>query len=155
LKTGHERCCPVGRECEAEGAFSALQTLAEHYAALAESEEARRRTETIVSDFRHEKYGAKSEKLTPDQYNLPLEDVEGAQGVLDAAQEKGRGRDQGQIPRPLLFWQPQSWSAARACAARGTGGRAKPKSIVCPCGCGEIAKIGEAVSQCLDVIGAL
>jgi hypothetical protein len=111
--------------------------------------------ETIVSDFRHEKYGAKSEKLTPDQYNLPLEDVEVAQGVLDAAQEKGRGRDQGQIPRPLLFWQPQSWSAARASAARGTGGRAKPKSILCPCGCGEMTKIGEDVSQRLDVIGAL
>ena len=62
--------------------------LAEHKEALAASEEARRRLENIIGDLRREKFGAKSEKLTPDQYNLPMEDVEIAQGVLDAAQEK-------------------------------------------------------------------
>jgi transposase len=39
---------------------------------------------------RREKFGAKSEKLRPDQYHLPLEDVEIAQGILDAAQERAR-----------------------------------------------------------------
>lgn len=62
--------------------------LAEHQAALAECEEARRRLESFVSQLNHEKFGAKSEKLHPDQYHLPLEDVEIAQGVLDAAQDK-------------------------------------------------------------------
>ena len=62
--------------------------LAQTQAALAESEEARRRLESIIVDMRREKFGAKSEKLRPDQYHLPLEDVEVAQGVLDAAQEK-------------------------------------------------------------------
>ena len=62
--------------------------LAQTHAALAESEEARRRLESIIVDMRREKFGAKSEKLRPDQYHLPLEDVEVAQGVLDAAQEK-------------------------------------------------------------------
>lgn len=50
--------------------------LAEHQAALAASEEARRRLESVVSQLNHEKFGAKSEKLHPDQYHLPLEDVE-------------------------------------------------------------------------------
>lgn len=70
--------------------------LSEHQAALATSEEARRRLEVILGELRREKFGAKSEKLRPDQYHLPLEDVEIAQGVLDAAQEKAaaiiRGR---------------------------------------------------------------
>src|SRR5215475_1518204 len=70
--------------------------LSEHQAALATSEEARRRLEVILGELRREKFGAKSEKLRPDQYHLPLEDVEIAQGVLDSAQEKAtviiRGR---------------------------------------------------------------
>ncbi|GLR93106.1 hypothetical protein GCM10007858_07290 [Bradyrhizobium liaoningense] len=78
--------------------------LSEHQGALAASEEARRRLEVILGELRREKFGAKSEKLRPDQYHLPLEDVEIAQGILDAAQEraeaviKGRSRsvpDQG------------------------------------------------------------
>ena len=74
-------------------------TLSEHQAALAASEEARRRLETILGELRREKFGAKSEKLRPNQYHLPLEDVEIAQGVLDAAQEKAaaiiKGRSGG------------------------------------------------------------
>jgi Transposase C of IS166 homeodomain/Protein-L-isoaspartate(D-aspartate) O-methyltransferase (PCMT) len=56
--------------------------LSEHQGALAASEEARRRLEVILGELRREKFGAKSEKLRPDQYHLPLEDVEIAQGVL-------------------------------------------------------------------------
>ena len=62
--------------------------LAQTQAALVQAEEARRRLEAIVGELRREKFGAKSERLSPDQYNLPLEDVEIAQGVLEAAQEK-------------------------------------------------------------------
>lgn len=72
--------------------------LSEHQGALAASEEARRRLEVILGELRREKFGAKSEELRPDQYHLPLEDVEIAQGILDGAQEraeaviKGRSR---------------------------------------------------------------
>src|SRR5439155_21428388 len=59
--------------------------LSEHQGAQAASEEARRRLEVILGELRREKFGAKSEKLRPDQYHLPLEDVEIAQGILDAA----------------------------------------------------------------------
>jgi transposase len=78
--------------------------LAQTQAALAESEEARRRLESILVDMRREKFGAKSEKLRPDQYHLPLEDVEVAQGVLDAAQEKAaaiiKGKSDGAARPP-------------------------------------------------------
>ncbi len=60
-------------------------TLAEREAALADLAEANRRLEQMIDDLRREKFGARSEKLSPDQYNLPLEDVEIAQGILEAA----------------------------------------------------------------------
>ena len=108
--------------------------LAQTHAALAESEEARRRLESIIVDMRREKFGAKSEKLLPDQYHLPLEDVEVAQGVLDAAQEKAAAiikgksdgaarpsnRNRGQLPSHL----PRVERII------------EPKSTLCPCGCG-------------------
>ncbi|SMF86058.1 Transposase, partial [Tistlia consotensis USBA 355] len=125
-------------------------SLAEHQAALAQSEEARRRLESIVSELRREKFGAKSEKLSPEQYNLPLEDIEVAQGVLDAAQEKAeaiisgksgakaRSRNRGRLPAHL----PRVERVI------------EPESTMCPCGCGEMAKIGEDVSERLDVVPA-
>lgn len=77
--------------------------LAQTQAALADSEEARRRLEAILADLRREKFGAKSEKLSPDQFSLALEDVELAQGVLDAAQEKAaiiEGKSPAAAPAP-------------------------------------------------------
>jgi transposase len=62
--------------------------LAEVEAALAETQEANRRLQDILSAAQREKFGKRSEKLSPDQFNLPLEDAEFAQGVLEAAQEK-------------------------------------------------------------------
>jgi transposase len=126
--------------------------LAETEAALAESQEARRRLEAILSDLQREKFGSKSEKLSPDQYNLPLEDVELAQGVLDAAHEKAeaalrgkrdgaarpRNRNRGHLPAHL----PRVERII------------EPASTLCPCGCGAMAKIGEDVSERLDVIPA-
>ena len=58
-----------------------------------------RRLEIIIDDLRREKFGSKSEKLTPDQFNLPLEDIEIAQGVLDAAQEKAEAIIKGKSDR--------------------------------------------------------
>ena len=62
--------------------------LTEVEAALAEVQEANRRLEDILRTAQREKFGKRSEKLSPDQFNLPLEDAELAQGVLEAAQEK-------------------------------------------------------------------
>ena len=126
--------------------------LAQTQAALAEVEEARRRLEVIVGELRRDKFGAKSEKLSANQCNLPLEDVEIAQGVLDAAQEKAeaaikgkpaggasvRNRNRGQLPAHL----PRVERVV------------EPDSIFCPCGCGEMTRIGEDVSERLDLIPA-
>ena len=96
----------------------------DHQAALAVSEEARRRLEVILGELRREKFGAKSEKLRPDQYHLPLEDVEIAQGVLDAAQEKTRVVEalKGVMERGLveLVWLEQAtWQALQDAMQQG------------------------------------
>ena len=126
--------------------------LAEHQAALAASEEARRRLESIISDLRREKFSSKSEKLTPDQYNLPIEDVEIAQGVLDAAQEKAEAVIKGKSGRAD---RPATATAARLPAHLPRVERViEPRSTMCPCGCGPMTMIGEDVSERLDVIPA-
>ena len=122
--------------------------LAEHQAALAASEEARRRLESIVGELRREKFGPKSEKLSADQFSLALEDVEIAQGVLDAAQENAEAivkpearqpkRNRGRLPAHL----PRVERVI------------EPESTLCPCGCGAMTRIGEDVSERLDVIPA-
>ena len=126
--------------------------LVEHQAALAESEEARRRLEAIVSQFNHEKFGAKSEKLHPDQYHLPLEDVEIAQGMLDAAQEKAQRIIQGRSARTSGSRQ-RNRGHLPAHLPR-VERIIEPKSTLCPCGCGEMTRIGEDVSERLDVVPA-
>jgi len=126
--------------------------LAETEAALADAQEAQRRLESIVSELRREKFGRASEKLDADQFNLPLEDVEIAQGVLEAAQEKARQalkgsgdtgehkpkRNRGHLPNHL----PRIERVI------------EPESTLCPCGCGEMAKICEDVSERLDIVPA-
>jgi transposase len=78
--------------------------------------------------------------------------VEVAQGVLDAAQEKAeaaikgkpaggasaRNRNRGQLPAHL----PRVERVI------------EPNNILCPCGCGEMTRIGEDVSERLDLIPA-
>lgn len=126
--------------------------LAETQEALAVSEEARRRLEAIVGQMNREKFGAKSEKLTPDQFHLPLEDVAIAQGVLDAAQENAERVITGKRDSALRLVRrnrsrlpPHLERVERVI---------EPDSILCPCGCGAMAKIGEDVSERLDVIPA-
>lgn len=126
--------------------------LAQTQAALAEVEEARRRLEVIVGELRRDKVGAKSEKLSADQCNLPLEDVEIAQGVLDAAQERAEAAIKG---KPARGASAHNRNRGQLPAHLPRVERIiEPNSILCPCGCGEMTKIGEDVSERLDLIPA-
>ncbi|RHZ91848.1 IS66 family transposase, partial [Cereibacter sphaeroides] len=114
--------------------------LAETEAALADAVEAQRRLESIIGELRRERFGPASEKLDPEQFNLPLEDVEVAQGILEAAQEKARRALKG------------SGADAERPARRNRGHLPahlprierviEPASTLCPCGCGQMVKIG-------------
>lgn len=126
--------------------------LAEVEASLAESQEANRRLQDILRMAQREKFGKRSEKLSPDQFNLPLEDAEFAQGVLEAAQEKAEAamqRARGEEPR-----KPKRNRGHLPSHLPRVERVIEPASTLCPCGCGEMAKIGEDVSERLDVIPA-
>jgi transposase len=126
--------------------------LAEVEATLAETQEANRRLQDILHAAQREKFGKRSEKLSPGQFNLPLEDAEFAQGVLEAAQEKAEAamqRARGETPR-----KPKRNRGHLPSHLPRVERVIEPASTLCPCGCGEMAKIGEDVSERLDVIPA-
>lgn len=126
--------------------------LTEVEAALAESQDANRRLEDILRTSQREKFGKRSEKLSPDQFNLPLEDAELAQGVLEAAQEKAEAalqRARGETPR-----KPKRNRGHLPPHLPRIERVIEPASTQCPCGCGDMARIGEDVSERLDVIPA-
>jgi hypothetical protein len=76
--------------------------LAAAEASLAEVQEANRRLEDILPLSWREKFGKRYEKLSPEQFNLPLESAELGQGVRAAAKEKAEAalqRVRGKTPR--------------------------------------------------------
>ena len=126
--------------------------LAETEAALADAVEAQRRLESIIGELRRDRFGARSEKLDPEQFNLPLEDVEIAQGVLEAAQEKARRALKDHAPDE---GRPATRNRGHLPAHLPRIERViEPESTLCPCGCGEMTKIGEDVSERLDIVPA-
>ena len=114
-------------------------------AALAERN---RRLDHLVRELRQAIYGKRSEKLAADERQLSFEDLETAISEVEAA--------------------PAGAKPARAvtpAAARRNIGRLpadlprierviEPESTLCPCGCGEMARIGEDRSERLDIIPA-
>ncbi|MGY4408224.1 transposase [Bradyrhizobium sp. USDA 3315] len=154
LEIAHEHRGAARRKRTPEGAFGAnAGGLERASGALAASEEARRRLEVILGELRRDRFGAKSEKLRPDQYHLPLEDVEIAQGILDAAQERAEKVIQGRSRNAT----DQSSHRNRGCLPAHLARVERIielASTLCPCGCGDMTKIGEDVSKRLDVIPA-
>jgi transposase len=109
--------------------------LTEVEAALAEAQEAPRRLEDMPRrTSQRATFGKRSEKLSPDPFNLALEDAELAQGVLEAAQEKaeaalrGPGAEAPRRPRRNRGHLPPHPPQIERVI--------EPASTLCPCGCG-------------------
>ena len=108
-----------------------------------------------VGQYRHAKFGPKSEKLDPAQLELALEDLETAiaetQAQIAAVEEKiaaSATNPENSAPR----------KERKARALPETLPRVEhviePESIACPCGCGDMARIGEDRTERLDFIPA-
>ncbi len=117
-------------------------------AALAEHN---RRLEHLVAEFRQVLYGKRSEKLREDERQLAFEDLESAVAAAEEAKARssatppasrpahaGVKRNQGRLPEALPRVQRVI----------------EPASTLCPCGCGEMTRIGEDRVERLDVIPA-
>ena len=108
-----------------------------------------RRLEHLVRELRRAMFGQKSEKLHPDQLLLAFEELEGALAEAEAdtpasttptprAKRPAAQRNLGHLPAHL----PRIEQVI------------EPQSTLCPCGCGEMTKIGEDRTERLDVVPA-
>ena len=108
-----------------------------------------------VQDYRRTKFGPKSEKLDPAQLELALEDQETAiaetQAQIAALEDRMAASER----------DPEKRTPRAPCKARALPDSlprvervVEPDSIACPCGCGDMVRIGEDRSERLDYIPA-
>ena len=134
---------------------AALEALCAENEVLTDRNEAQaeriRRLEHLVRELQRVIYGKRSEKLTPDERQLAFEDLVAAAAELEEAVKSVSP------PKPAP-------SPERPAAARNIGHLPEhlprierviePESTDCPCGCGEMDRIGEDRSERLDIVPA-
>jgi transposase len=118
--------------------------------------ERNQRLEHLVREFRQALYVKRSEKLDADARQLAFEDLEAALAEV----EEAKARSTGMAPPPFASSGP----AARPAAKRNLGRLPtelprleqliEPASFTCPCGCGAMVRIGEDVTERLDIVPA-
>ena len=108
-----------------------------------------------VRDYRRTKFGPKSEKMDPAQLALALEDLETAIAETHAQIADVEDRIAASEPEPAKR-KPRAPRKARALpeSLPRVERVVEPDSIVCPCGCGDMVRIGEDRSERLDYIPA-
>jgi transposase len=128
--------------------------LSEKESQIATLKELIEKLESQVEQYRRAKFGPKSEKLDPDQLQLALEDIETAiaetqeqiaavEKQIEATQaEPDRTPRKSRKERKLPDTLPRVEQVI------------EPESIACPCGCGDMVRIGEDRAERLDIIPA-
>ena len=108
-----------------------------------------------VQDYRRAKFGPKSEKLDPAQLELALEDLETGiaetQAQIAAVEEKIAAS--ASDPDKVVLREPRKARALPDYLPR-LERVIEPDCIVCPCGCGDMVRIGEDRTERLDFIPA-
>ncbi|MEN8739409.1 MAG: IS66-like element ISRosp4 family transposase [Phaeobacter gallaeciensis] len=128
---------------------------AEKEAFITELKDLIAKLEGQVQDYRRTKFGPKSEKLDPAQLELALEDQETAIAETQAqiaaledrmaASERDPEKRKSRAPRKARALPDSLPRVERV---------VEPDSILCPCGCGDMVRIGEDRSERLDYIPA-
>jgi transposase len=104
------------------------------------------RLEHLVREFQKALYGKKAERFDPDQRELLFEDLETAVAEAEAATDARPARPRPKPPRRNLGRLPAELPRIERVI--------EPDSRACPCGCGEMEKIGEDRSERLDMVPA-
>lgn len=134
------------RHLERQDGASVVEELRAELASLADRN---RRLEHLVRELRRLVYGKKSEKLHPDQLQLAFEALEGAVAELEQSvpenttsapgrKRRAPERNLGHLPEHLHRFEQVI----------------EPESTHCPCGCGEMVRIGEDRTERLDIVPA-
>ena len=103
--------------------------------------------EDLVKELRRALYGKKSERLDPGQLDFLLEDLETA---VAKAETEGEARSVGRSRRKPARRNMGSLPDHLERIERVI----EPASLECPCGCGEMVKIGEDRTERLDSVPA-
>ncbi|ARS66132.1 IS66 family transposase (plasmid) [Sinorhizobium meliloti RU11/001] len=129
--------------------------VAEKDAFIAELKELVEKLEGQVHDYRRTKFGPKSEKLDPAQMELALEDLETAIAETQARVAAVEKKIEASASDPDKI-APRKERKVRALPEHlpRVERVIEPESIVCPCGCGNMVRIGEDRTERLDRIPA-
>lgn len=133
--------------------------VAEKEAFIAELKELVATLEGQIQQYRHAKFGPKSEKLDPAQLELALEDLETA--IAETEARIAAVEEKIAASASTLAEDPEQTPARKPRKARALPEGLpqverviEPNSIVCPCGCGDMVRIGEDRTRRLDYIPA-
>jgi transposase len=105
----------------------------------------------LIAKLKHERFGASAErgrKLLLDQMELQLEELEAAASEDELAAETGRGQDSAAPPRPARRKPVRGPLPAHLPRERVV----VPAPAACPCCGGKLAKLGEDVTETLEVV---
>ena len=117
----------------------------------AEIAEQNRRLEHLNDELRKLLFGKKSEKLGEDDRQLSFDDIgtavaeAGGEPATDDREEGTEPRRRRRSARPKLRFPAHIERRTEVI---------EPASTLCPCGCGEMARIGEDRSERLDIVPA-
>ncbi|WP_420873163.1 IS66 family transposase zinc-finger binding domain-containing protein, partial [Paracoccus hibiscisoli] len=110
--------------------------------------ESNRRLEHLIAELNQAVHGKRSEKLNDDERQLAFEDLETAVAEAETRQDaeaaprtpprRAARRNRGHLPESL----PRVERVI------------EPDSLLCPCGCGEMHRIGEDRTERLDIVPA-
>lgn len=127
---------------------AAVLALLEEVAAL---KDITKRQEHLIAELNHALHGKRSEKLTEDERQLAFEDLSIALAEVEAEKEKratkaGDGASTKPAPKRTIGNLPADLPRVMEII--------EPDSLICPCGCGIMHKIGEDRTERLDIVPA-
>ena len=152
--TPEQRAAAVQALAALETLRAENETLTEEKACLTGENEAQaeriRRLEHLVRELQRVVHGKRSEKLTADERQLAFEDLEGASAEVEAAASTGDPSPPCAPKRPRaernIGHLPEHLKRIEQVI--------EPESTLCPCGCGEMVRIGEDRTERLDIVPA-
>ncbi|AWD20888.1 IS66 family transposase [Fuscovulum blasticum] len=126
---------------------AAVLALMETVAALTEIT---RRQEHLIAELNHALHGKRSEKLSEDERQLAFEDLSIALAEVEAEKETRAAKADDKASKPA----PKRTIGNLPAALPRIEEIIEPASLICPCGCGVMHKIGEDRSERLDIVPA-
>ena len=111
------------------------------------------RLETLLREMRRARFGPRSEKLHPDQLALALEEIETAIAEAKTGHDNRPAAKAGKAGKADARERPKPHRALPADLPR-IERVIEPEDRRCPCGCGEMVRIGEDRAHRLDVVPA-